>query len=119
MRQEAAGLVTPSQLSALTTIAKHGDLSLGELAAVERVAPPSMTRIAARLEESGLVARRTDAADRRVSRVVATDEGHALLEATQHRRDLFLATRLQELTDDERDLVARAVPVLERLARED
>jgi DNA-binding MarR family transcriptional regulator len=118
MRQQSVGHITPSQLSALTSIAKHGELSLGELAAIERVAPPSMTRIAARLEEQALVGRRTDSSDRRVSRVVITDAGRELLAETRHRRDLFLATRLAELTDEERDLVARAVPVLERLADE-
>src|SRR6202034_714246 len=70
LRQQTAGDVTASQLSALLAIAEHGEVSLGELAAIERIAPPSMTRIAARLEERGLLARRVDAADRRVSRVV-------------------------------------------------
>ena len=61
LRQQTAGDVTASQISALATIAKHGEVSLGELAAIERIAPPSMTRIAARLEEQGLVERRVDA----------------------------------------------------------
>ncbi|MCU4184126.1 MarR family transcriptional regulator [Acidiferrimicrobium sp. IK] len=115
LRQEANGQITPSQISALSSINKHGELSLGELAAFERVAPPSMTRIAARLEDSGLVARRTDAADRRVARLVITDAGRALLEETRTRRDLFLAARLQELSEEDREIIARAVPLLERL----
>lgn len=119
LRQEAMGQITPSQLSALTSISKHGELSLGELAAIERVAPPSMTRIAARLEDDGMVARRTDASDRRVARMVITDAGRGLLEETRTRRDLFLAARLQELSDEEREVVARAVPLLERLLRDE
>src|SRR4029077_15418837 len=65
LRQPAAGDITASQLSALAVLAKQGELSLGELAAIERIAPPSMTRIAARLEEQGLLERKVDAVDRR------------------------------------------------------
>jgi DNA-binding MarR family transcriptional regulator len=115
LRQEAMGQITPSQISALASINKHGELSLGELAAIERVAPPSMTRIAARLEDDGMVARRTDASDRRVSLLVITDAGRHLLDETRTRRDLFLATRLNQLSDDDREVVARAVPLLEAL----
>lgn len=119
LRQQGVGDdTTPSQLSALHTVAQHGEMSLGELAALERVAPPSMTRIAARLEERGWVDRRVDAADRRVSRVVLTDAGAELLERTRERRDLWLAERMQELSEGERAALAAAVPVLERLARE-
>jgi len=119
LRQQAVGYITASQLSALTSIDKHGPLSLGELAAIEQVAPPSMTRIAARLEESGLVERRADATDRRVARVVITDGGLTLLDQTRTRRDLFLARRLQQLSEDELEALARALPMLERLASED
>jgi DNA-binding MarR family transcriptional regulator len=119
LRQEAVGQITPSQLSALASIAKRGELSLGELAAIERVAPPSMTRIAGRLEESGLVARRVDATDRRIARLVITDSGRALLDETRSRRDLFLAVRLAQLTDEERALIAGVVPLLERLTGDD
>jgi DNA-binding MarR family transcriptional regulator len=119
LRQQVVGDITASQLSALTAVAKHGPLSLGELAAFERIAPPSMTRIAARLEERGLVDRRTDAADRRVARVVVTDEGTALLDETRTRRDAYLAARLSSLDDAQRALLAAALPILEQLAAED
>jgi DNA-binding MarR family transcriptional regulator len=115
LRQEAAGQITASQLSALSAVAHNGEVSLGELAAIERVAPPSMTRIAARMEEQGLVARLADATDRRVARLVITKEGQALLDETRTRRDLFLAGRLQQLSDEERADLARAIPILERL----
>jgi DNA-binding MarR family transcriptional regulator len=119
LRQQAVGDVTASQLSALHAIAKHGELTLGELAAIERVAPPSMTRIAARLEERGLVDRRADVADRRVARVAVTGAGREILDETRTRRDAYLAVRLQSLTPEEHDLLARAVPILERLAAEE
>jgi DNA-binding MarR family transcriptional regulator len=116
LRQEAAGQITASQLSALGAVAYRGEISLGELAANERIAPPSMTRIASRLEEMGLVARVADASDRRVARLVITPEGTALLNETRTRRDAFLAERIQVLSEEERHQLACAVPLLEKLA---
>ena len=118
LRQESAGTgeITPSQLSALTVLAKQGELTLGELAAIERIAPPSMTRIAARLEASGLLERRSDVSDRRVARVAISASGLELLARTRRRGDAFVSSQLEALTGEERDLLARAVPLLERLA---
>jgi len=78
-----------------------------------------MTRIAARLEEQGLLERRVDAADRRVARVAMSPAGEALLEDNRTRRDAFLTARLQDLTPEERTVLSRAVPLLERLASDD
>jgi DNA-binding MarR family transcriptional regulator len=119
LRQEAVGEITPSQLSALTVVAKHGEVTLGELAAIERIAPPSMTRIAARLEEQGFVERRVDPTDRRVARLAPSDAGLELLSMIRTRRDAYLASRLREFTDEERRILEDAVPLLERLASGD
>jgi DNA-binding MarR family transcriptional regulator len=119
LRQQTTGDITASQLSALAAVAKHGEVSLGELAAIERIAPPSMTRIAARLEEQGLLERRIDVADRRVARVAVSPAGSALLAENRTRRDAFLAARLQDFTTEERSVLAKAIPLLERLASED
>jgi DNA-binding MarR family transcriptional regulator len=119
LRQEAAGEVTPSQLSALSVLASRGELTLGELAAIERIAPPSMTRIASRLVDRGLLERRSDSSDRRIARVAVSKSGHALLDETRTRRDAYIATRLGTFTDEELDVLERAVPLLQRLASED
>jgi DNA-binding MarR family transcriptional regulator len=119
LRQQAAGGITPSQLSALSTVAKRGEISLGELAGIERIAPPTMTRIVARLEERGWLERRVDSSDRRVAKVAVSESGQLLLEETRGRRDAFLAARLQSLSPEELDVLERAVPVLERLAVDD
>ena len=118
LRQEAVGDITQSQLSALATIERAGPLSLGDLADLERVAPPSMTRIAGRLEEAGLVVRNVDATDRRIARVAISETGRELLKQTRTRRDAYLATRLRALSPEERATLARALPLLERLARD-
>ena len=119
LRQEAVGEVTPSQLSALTVLAARGELTLGELAAIERIAPPSMTRIAARLEERGLLERRPDASDRRIARVAVSSAGQDLLDETSSRRDAYLSTRLTEFTEQERRTLDEAIPLLQRLASKD
>jgi DNA-binding MarR family transcriptional regulator len=117
LRQQSVGDITQSQLSALATVERSGALSLGELAEIERVAPPSMTRIAARLEERGLLARTADVTDRRIARVAITTEGRDLLEETRTRRDAYLATRLAAMSPEEHEVLVRALPLLERLAR--
>lgn len=119
LRQQAVGDITPSQLSALTAVERHREVTLGELAAIERIAPPSMTRIAARLEERGLVERHVDSSDRRVARLAVSPSGRQLLETIRSRRDAYLAARLQVLTAEEREVLEKAVPLLERLASED
>ena len=80
LRQKAQDPITPSQLSALVSVERDGPVTLGELAALESVQPPTMTRIVAALEEQGLVAREADPADRRVSRLDITAAGRKLLE---------------------------------------
>jgi DNA-binding MarR family transcriptional regulator len=92
-------------------------MTLGALAAHERVQPPSMTRIVSGLEERGLAVRQPDASDRRLVVVRITAEGAALLAADRRRRDAWLARRLRELTADEHEALRRAAPVLEKLAR--
>src|ERR671911_283942 len=85
-RQGDTGL-SPSQLSALTSIERHGPLTLGALADHERVAPPSVTKVVGKLEELGLVQRRGDLVDRRVARVTVTPAGAALLAEVRQRKD--------------------------------
>jgi DNA-binding MarR family transcriptional regulator len=119
LRQESVGDVTASQMSALSSINMSGGASLGALAAVERIAPPSMTRIVARLEEQGFVRRRPDEVDRRVSRLEITPAGEALLAETRSRRDAYLAERLQRLSEEDRETIRRALPIFERLIAED
>lgn len=98
------------------TLARLGPLTLGELAAAERIQPPSMTRTVSALEERGLVIREPDADDRRLVIVRLSDAGGRLLAADRRRRDAWLNHRLRELTADEREVLRRAVTVLEKLA---
>jgi DNA-binding MarR family transcriptional regulator len=108
--------LTLNQLSAMGTLARLGPITLGELAAAERIQPPSMTRIVSALEERGLVAREPDSKDRRLVIVRLADEGKAMLAADRRRRDAWLNQRLRELRPDEREALRRAAAVLEKLA---
>lgn len=118
LRHEAGGDITQSQLSALASVERSGPVSLKDLAEIERVAPPSMTRIATCLEERGLVMRTVDSTDRRVARLAITGAGRDLLAESRARRDGYLARRLQALPDAERELLEQALPILERLIGE-
>lgn len=108
--------VTLTQLSALSCLHKCGPLTPGELAAKERVQPPSMTRVIAALEERGLVSRRPHPSDGRQAIVAVTAEGADYLNAEAAARERWLDQRLTELTDDERELLARCVELIDRMA---
>lgn len=113
-RQGDTGL-SPSQISALTSIERHGPMTLGHLADHERVAPPSITRVVEILVERRLVVRVPDPVDRRVTRVSTTPAGDALLADVRARKDLWLASRLAELDDDQRTRLAAALDVIDAL----
>src|SRR5579862_3786568 len=102
LRQQVVGGLTPSQISALATAARLGNPTLGELAAAERVQPPSMTRMVVALEEAGLLVRLVDPADGRVVRAGVTPEGTRTLQRIRSLRNAELVRRLQRLGDDER-----------------
>jgi DNA-binding MarR family transcriptional regulator len=110
--------LSASQLSALAALNQHGPLTLGDLAAHERVRPPSMTRIVGLLEERGLLVRVPDPTDRRQVLVEISASGKALLHADRRRRDAWLAVRLKGLSSEDRALLLAAAPIIERLAQE-
>lgn len=104
------------QLSVLGALFRGGACSIGELAAHERVQPPSMTRTVNCLEEDGYVVRRPHATDGRQVVIELADKGRTTLDADRRRRDAWLARQLRELTPEERAVLRKAAPILERLA---
>jgi DNA-binding MarR family transcriptional regulator len=119
LRQEAGGGLSPTLSAALASIERHGPLTPSELAARERVQRPTATRLIAGLEERGLVGRTADPGDRRSSLIAVTPEGAALLRELRTRKDAFLARRLRDLPAEDRDTLARAAVLLERLLEEE
>lgn len=118
LRSERADhALTISQISALATLDRHGPLTPRELADHEKVRPPSMTRTLTGLEERALITRTPHATDGRQHLVSLTAEARALLREDRRRRDAWLAQRLAELTPEERDLLRRALPLLDRMTQ--
>ena len=107
--------LNPNQLSAMGVLLNSGDQLMGELAAQERVQPPSMTRIVNNLEARGYVARGPDPRDHRQCLVALTESGRQVLLANRRRRDEWLAVRIAALDPAEREALRRAVGVLEKL----
>jgi DNA-binding MarR family transcriptional regulator len=115
LRQQSDGETSPTQLAALATIERLGTVTLGELAASERVQPPTITAAVDRLERRGLVRRRPDAEDRRVVRAEITGEGRKLLARHRSRKTAYLAKRLEALDAADRAVLEGAVRVLDRV----
>ena len=112
-------LLSMGQLAILGALYRNGDQSVGELAALERVQPPSMTRTVNCLADGGYVERRSHPSDGRQVVVTLTDEGRSVLLADRARRDEWLARQLAALTAEERAVLRQATPILQRLAHAD
>ena len=115
---DASGLTAP-RLSALSVLVFGGPRTLGALAALEQVRPPTMSAIVAELVRAGLVAREPDRDDRRVVRLRATAEGERLMHEGRRRRTAWLAARLADLPPDELatlDAAARLIAAISATA---
>jgi DNA-binding MarR family transcriptional regulator len=105
-----------SQLSALATLERHGPLSPTALAELERIQPPSMTRLIAALEGRGLVERRAHPSDRRQAVIAITADGREIVLEDRRRRHAWLSRTLDGLNDDEQERLVATLPLLERLS---
>ncbi|MCP2337121.1 MarR family transcriptional regulator [Actinomadura rupiterrae] len=109
--------LTLTQFAALAALARHGSMTPRELADHEKVQPPSMTRVIAFLEDQGLLARTPHPTDGRQAVLAPTEEGKALLAEERRRKEQWLARRLADLTEEEREILHQAAPVLDKLSR--
>jgi DNA-binding MarR family transcriptional regulator len=105
------------QLAALAALERHEAMTPGELAEHEKVQPPSMTRVIAVLEERNLVRREPHPTDRRQVILTVTAEGRDLVQRVRRRREAWLAQRLQELSETERQALRAAAPILEKISQ--
>jgi DNA-binding MarR family transcriptional regulator len=115
LRQQDTEGLAPTLSAALATIVRDGPLTLGELAAREHVAPPSITKAVEKLVAAGLATRAPDETDRRVVRVTATAAGRRRVAQNRSRRTAWLAGRLTDLSPADLAKLAAATDVLERL----
>ena len=105
-----------NQLATLGTLNRCGELTVGELAGIEKVKPPSMTRTVNSLAEAGLVTRSPHPTDGRQVMVALTPAARQVLDEDRRRRDAWLAKRLAELSPDQRALLRDVAPLLEEVA---
>ncbi|WP_307836063.1 MarR family winged helix-turn-helix transcriptional regulator [Phycicoccus sonneratiae] len=117
VRFESTVDLAPHQFSVLVRL-EDGPRTPKEVADIERVSAPSMSRTVSGLVEAGLVARADDPTDGRQVILSLTAEGRRKVKETRRRRDQWLATRLEHLTDAERALLVEATALLERVAAE-
>ena len=115
---QLAGL-TPTPLAALSTVERVGPLRLGDLAAAEGIAPSTLTRLVAALEDLGYVRRDADPKDARASTLAVTTKGHDTLERLRAENSALLTKRLMLLSEEQRAALAQALPALEALADPD
>jgi len=116
-RQAAAHSLTPTQFATLAAVERHSGITPGELAELEKVQPPSMTRVIGALEERGLVSRSPHPTDRRQVTVSVTEAAQKLLKEERRRKEAWLAQRLKELSPEERAVLRQAAPILEKLSK--
>lgn len=112
--EEDALEVSPPRLSALSVVVNAGPITIGDLAAIERVRPPTMTRLVDGLQSDGLVTRHPHPDDRRAVHVLATTKGVRALAGGRARRIEALAGRLGGLSDRDLATLVRAADLLER-----
>jgi DNA-binding MarR family transcriptional regulator len=117
-RHQLAGL-TPTQLAALYTVEQSGPLRLSDLAAAEGIAPSTLTRLVAVLEERGHVRRCAVAGDARASKLEITEAGRDVLENIRRQSTTALAGSLALLSPDQLAALAAALPVIEQLGETD
>jgi DNA-binding MarR family transcriptional regulator len=118
LRQEAAGEtagLTPTSTAALATIERHGPLTPSEVAEIERVQRPTMTRTLGCLEREGLIERTPDPTDRRSALVAVNAAGRERLRRLRGRKNAYLARRMRDLSAEEVATLERAAEILDRM----
>jgi len=112
----SAGALSTNKISVLSHLMRYGPSTPGEVAAVDRQQPQSLTRVFADLERDGLIVRSADAGDRRQSIITITEAGSRELERDVAERDAWLAGALAGLTETERQVLRLAAALMEHIA---
>ena len=117
VRYESSHDVAPHQFSVMCRL-EEAPRTPGELAEIERVAKPSMTRTVGALVDRGLVLRQDDPLDGRSVILSLSEEGRRSVKAIRRKRDAWMASRVARLTPEEQDVLARATEILAKVAGE-
>lgn len=122
LRQEAAAEtsgLTPTSVAALATIERHGPMTPSEIAAIERVKRPTITRTLGCLEREGLIDRTQDPKDKRSALVSVNGAGRERLRRLRGRKNAYLARRMKDLSVEDVETLERAAEILERMREGD
>jgi DNA-binding MarR family transcriptional regulator len=115
IRANSVGELTPSQFSLFVAVNKHGPTTVGSIADIEHVKPPTASKIIAALETAGLVERAADPDDRRCALIAPTELGRDYLEQVRAAGRTWVAGQLNGLDHDDVATLEQALPALERL----
>jgi DNA-binding MarR family transcriptional regulator len=119
LRREIHSLgVTGGQVSLLVQIKYHPGIGIRELAALERMSVPGMSKFISRLEEAGLVQRAPVEGDQRRVGLTLTAQGQRVLRSVKSKRTAWLAARLRDLDPDELEAIDAAIEPLAHLLAE-
>ena len=119
LRREVHSLgVTGGQVALLVQIKFHPGIGIRELAALERISVPGMSKFSSRLEEAGLVQRAPVEGDQRRVGLTLTAAGQKVLRSVKSKRTAWLASRLRDLDPDELEAIDAAIEPLTHLLAE-
>ena len=113
--QRAVDSMSDGQFGVLAVLFLHGPHTLTQLADRERVSAPAMTRTVNCLQDAGYVTRSADESDGRKVVIDLTDAGRTVVDETARRRDAWVEEALAEISPDEREVLARAAAIMQRM----
>lgn len=112
LRQEAGGGLSPTVLATLASIERNKVVTPGELARIEGVRRPTMTRAITRLADADLIDRRPDPEDGRSSLISVSEQGHRYLAEHRSRKSAWLANLIEEMPDEDAQTLSKAAEIL-------
>lgn len=118
LRRRGRSRLTPSQVSALSTVEEYGPMRISALATYESLGASAATRVVASLEELELLERMVDPHDKRASLVNLSKRGRTELDELKRERTLDMSSMLEKLSAKERQTIEAALPALEKIARD-
>jgi DNA-binding MarR family transcriptional regulator len=118
LRRRGRSRLTPSQVSALSTVEEYGPIRISALATYESLGASAATRVVASLEELELLERSADPDDKRAWLVILSERGRAELDELKRERTLDILSMLERLSAKERQTIDAALPALEKIARD-
>jgi DNA-binding MarR family transcriptional regulator len=115
VRRNAVDPLPPAASDVLMVVANHPGVGVTEVADELRLAPNTVSTLVRQLVERDLVVRSTDPADRRAARLDITPAARARIGAHRATRAETMERALAHLDPHERQVLAKAVPLLHRL----